>query len=77
VRNFPFILLSTGLGLGGWGAWFLIVPSILAIVSEAYFIFNVRSGVRVGDILGNTRVYDYKDEHTKFIEQFLKEEESA
>ena len=75
IRNFPFILLCIGIGLKTW-VWFLIVvPVLFALLVETYFIFNVRSGLRVGDVLGNTRVCDYKDEHTKFIEQFLKTEE--
>jgi hypothetical protein len=77
VRNFPFVLLSTGLGLEGFWGWAVLSPAAFCLLLEAYFIFNVRSGVRVGDILANTRVFDYKDEHTKFIEQFLKEEESV
>lgn len=77
VRNFPFILFSWGIGRGGWTAVALLVPAAICVFIEFYFIFNVRSGIRVGDILGVTRVCDYKDEHTKFIEQFLKEEEGV
>jgi len=75
VRNFPFVLLSFGLGRGGWTSAFFLVPCAFCLFVEAYFIFNVRSGIRVGDILGATRVADFKDEHTKFIEQFLREDE--
>ncbi len=77
VRNFPFIVLSTAMMLKGQWWWIVEVPLIMWLALEAFFIFNLRSGMRVGDVLGSTRVNDYKDEHTKFIEQFLKEEESA
>lgn len=73
IRNLPVILVSMGLGFSGPGRWILLAPGIIWSVLEVYFIFNLRSGVRVGDIFGNTRVFDYKDEHTQFIEQFLKE----
>jgi len=77
VRNFPFIIFSIGLGRSGWFAYICLMISVICIFIEAYFIFAVRSGIRVGDIIGASRVCDYKDEHTKFIEQFLKEEESV
>lgn len=77
VRNIPFILLSTAMVLRGQWWWMVEIPLIIWIALESFFIFSLRSGLRVGDILGNTRVADYKDEHTKFIEQFLKEEEST
>jgi uncharacterized RDD family membrane protein YckC len=77
VRNFPFVLLSWGIGRSGWVAALCLLPAVVCLFIESYFIFSVRSGVRVGDIIGSTRVADYKDEHTKFIEQFLKEEEAV
>lgn len=73
VRNIPMLLLSASLGLSGLWQWLLFTPAMLLCVLEAYFIFSLRSGIRVGDIFSNTRVFDYKDEHTQFIEQFLKE----
>jgi len=76
IRNLPFLLASWGIGLHNWNWIVLVLPSLALILFESYLIFNVRSGIRAGDILGNTRVADFKDEHTKFIEQFLKEEES-
>lgn len=54
---------------------FFLGSGVAMLAAEAYFVFTLRTGIRVGDILGNTRVFDYKDEHTKFIEQFLKKEE--
>ena len=77
VRNFSLILLATGVSMNLWWASALVtIPTTLAVILEVYFIFNVRSGLRVGDVLGTTRVADFKDEHTKFIEQFLKEEDA-
>ena len=77
LRNIPFIIASWGIGLTNWTWIFLVLPALGMTLFESYLIFNVRSGLRVGDILGNTRVADFKDEHTKFIEQFLKEEETT
>ncbi len=75
LRNFPFIVLSANLGREGLLPTVLLGLALTAITAEAYFAFTLRTGIRVGDVLGYTRVYDYKDEHTKFIEQFLKKEE--
>lgn len=77
ARNIPCILLSMGLGCSGFLQWIFMGIGLAWCALETYFIFNLRSGVRVGDIFGNTRVFDYKDEHTQFIEQFLKESEST
>lgn len=77
IRNLPLIV-------GTWGWYYLGIESLviwafmgLWIVMELYFIYNLRSGVRVGDVIAGTRVWDYKDLHTRFLEQFLKEEEHA
>ncbi len=75
LRNFPFIIAAISIGLAGRWAWIPMIPVLSWIGLEIYFIFHIRSGLRVGDILGGTRVADFKDEHTRFIEQFLKEEE--
>jgi uncharacterized RDD family membrane protein YckC len=76
IRNLPFSVLSvaifkTGLLWTGLGAIAMVV-----VLFESYFVFILRSGIRIGDILGYTRVYDFKDIHTQFIEQFLKKEEA-
>jgi len=73
VRNLPFVLLTWGFGLPNFWEWAVLAPAAAWIAIETYFVFNLRSGVRVGDIFANTRVFDYKDEHTQFIEQFLKD----
>ena len=73
IRNFPFAQISVGLFLSSYWSWLLIPPGILWLMGETYFIFKLKTGLRMGDILAGTRVFDYKDEHTKFIEQFLKE----
>lgn len=77
IRNIPFILFTTALFKTGfiWGV--ISLGSLGAILIETYFIFILRSGVRVGDVLAYTRVFDFKDVHTQFIEQFLKKEEGA
>jgi uncharacterized RDD family membrane protein YckC len=75
LRNFAFIVLSANLGREGLVPTVFLGLSLTAITAEAYFAFTLRTGIRVGDVLGYTRVFDYKDEHTKFIEQFLKKEE--
>lgn len=76
IRNFPFALLTAALFKGGF-LWSLAgLIAFFCIVFETYFIFILRSGIRIGDILAYTRVFDYKDVHTQFIEQFLKKEES-
>lgn len=75
LRNLPFIGVTMSIGLLGVWSWLPLLPLFAWIALECYFIFHIRSGIRVGDVLGGTRVADYKDEHTRFIEQFLKEEE--
>ncbi len=77
VRNIPFILMSLGISSGSWLARGTLAVALLGIAVETYFIFILRSGIRVGDIMGNTRVFDYRDEHTQFIEQFLKKREGT
>jgi uncharacterized RDD family membrane protein YckC len=74
VRNLPFFMLVLGWAFHGWAQWIILAPALAWIGLETYFIFTLRSGIRIGDIFANTRVYDYKDEHTQFIEQFLKED---
>ena len=74
TRNFPFLMFFVALQLPSFYSYVLGVVALCAVIVESYFVFAVRSGIRVGDMIGNTRVSDYKDEHTKFIEQFLKED---
>ena len=75
IRNIVFAIFCTALVKTGlfWGLVGLVCA--IGILLESYFILILRSGIRVGDILGYTRVFDYKDIHTQFIEQFLKKEE--
>ena len=75
IRNFPFLILSvcifyfdTILGFAG------ILLAILFISIETYFVLLISSGVRIGDILSTTRVQDFRDQHMRFIEQYLKED---
>lgn len=77
VRNLPFALLTAALFKTGflWGLVGLV--SVALLLLESYFVFTLRSGIRVGDVLGYTRVFDFKDIHTQFIEQFLKKEENT
>lgn len=75
IRNLLFAIFIAALVKTGflWSVIALICS--LGILLEGYFVIVLRSGIRVGDILGYTRVFDYKDVHTQFIEQFLKKEE--
>jgi uncharacterized RDD family membrane protein YckC len=73
IRNLPFAQVSIGLFCPGVLPWLLIPPAALWLLGETYFIFKLKTGLRIGDVLAGTRVFDYKDEHTQFIEQFLKE----
>ncbi len=74
IRNIPVILLIWGIFCSGFLGWLIFTIAALVAGFESYFIYTLKTGVRVGDIVSNTRVFDYKDEHTKFIEQFLKDE---
>jgi uncharacterized RDD family membrane protein YckC len=77
IRNIAFAILCTATLKVGF-LWSIVMAlSIVALAFETYFVFTLRSGIRVGDILGYTRVFDYKDIHTQFIEQFLKKEENS
>ena len=76
IRNFLFALLAASLVKSGMIWSLVMVLSFVLGAMEAYFVFILRSGIRVGDILSYTRVFDYKDVHTQFIEQFLKKEEN-
>ncbi len=76
IRNIVFAIFCVALVKTGlfWGL--VSLACIVAILLESYFIMTLRSGIRIGDILGYTRVFDFKDIHTQFIEQFLKKDES-
>lgn len=71
VRNLPFFQVNLGFLLGGIFGFLLVGSGLLWLALETYFTFQISTGVRVGDVLGYTRVFDYKDAHTQFIEQFL------
>ena len=75
IRNFCFIALSFGFRIHAWWGTLLLFPVFLIVGLEVYFIFSLKSGIRFCDVLSATRVADYKDEHTQFIEQFLKEDD--
>ena len=75
IRNFPFILLSisifyfdTLIGFSG------VIFAILLLALETYFVLLIQTGIRIGDVLSTTRVQDYRDQHMRFIEQYLKED---
>ncbi len=76
TRNFLFVLLSLGFRITSWYGPLVLFPVFLLLALEVYFIFSLKSGIRFCDVLAGTRVADYKDQHTMFIEQFLKEEEN-
>ena len=74
IRNLPFAVFTWGLHVQSFVGWLLISLSLFAIVVESYFVFQIRSGIRTGDILAGTRVVDFQDPHTLFLAQLLKEE---
>ncbi len=75
IRNVPFMLCSLGVAGTSLISTGLLALGVALVALETYFIFVLRSGIRVGDVVGNTRVFDFRDEHTQFIEQFLKKRE--
>jgi uncharacterized RDD family membrane protein YckC len=76
IRNLPFVVLSLAVNTQGFWAWLWLIIGFTLTVFEFYFIVNLRSGIRLGDVIASTRVFDYKDEHTLFIEQFLKDDDA-
>lgn len=76
IRNFAFALLTAALFRTGFLWSVVALVSMASLLFETYFVFTLRSGIRVGDILAYTRVFDFKDVHTQFIEQFLKKEDA-
>lgn len=77
VRNLPVIFLSLGMGGRGWLQGLFFIVGLPWCLLESYFIFRLRSGLRIADVFAHTRVFDFKDEHTQFIEQFLREPENV
>jgi uncharacterized RDD family membrane protein YckC len=73
IRNLPCVLLNLALIFERSGQFWTLLLAGLWVTLETYFIFSLRSGIRMGDIFANTRVCDYRDEHTQFIERFLKD----
>lgn len=76
IRNLPFFQVNVGLMWGGFLGFLMVATGIAWLALETYFTFQVSTGIRVGDVLGYTRVFDYKDTHTQFIEQFLLDDAS-
>lgn len=75
IRNIPFAILCISifhynhiLGFSG------VILSILMLALETYFVLLIQTGIRIGDVLSVTRVQDYRDQHMRFIEQYLKED---
>ncbi len=60
-RNLPFALILFFSGFPVlWGlSLILVVPTILL---EIYLVYSLDTGVRVGDIMGNTLVTEYHEE---------------
>lgn len=60
VRNLPFVV-----GILCLSQAFLLIPLILFVLPviglEVYLIFSIETGVRLGDIVANTLVYEYSD----------------
>jgi uncharacterized RDD family membrane protein YckC len=74
VRNLPNILFMIFLYTNFPFNYFFQLVFASCMIVELYFVRKLKTGVRVGDVLGSTRVFDYKDEHTLFIEQLLRDD---
>lgn len=75
IRNLPFILLSISIFSYNHIAGFSgVILAIIILALETYFVLLVQTGIRIGDVLSTTRVQDYRDQHMRFIEQYLKED---
>jgi len=73
LRNFPFVILSLSLSFNGFWLYLFTSLTVILLCIETYFVLSVTSGLRVGDILSHSRVFDYKDRHTRFLEKYLSE----
>lgn len=75
IRNVPFILLSVSLfhydHIAGFSG---VILAIILLALETYFVLLIQTGIRIGDVLSTTKVQDYRDQHMRFIEQYLKED---
>jgi uncharacterized RDD family membrane protein YckC len=76
VRNLPLILLLMLLYVHVPLKFLFEALFLFCLFVEVYFVRKLKTGIRVGDVLGSTRVFDYKDEHTLFIEQLLRDEKA-
>lgn len=61
LRNFPFVLLWAISFIPVFWAFalFIAVPVVLL---ECYLIYMIDSGVRLGDVMGNTLVVEHREE---------------
>jgi hypothetical protein len=62
VRNIPFSIsvLCAGAPL----LWFvLILVGLPLVLMETYLVLSLDSGIRLGDVLGNSNVIEYADEN--------------
>jgi len=62
VRNFPF-LLAVLLAATPWLWVLFIVVGLPLIALEVYLLCALDSGIRLGDVLGNTVVIEYLEEN--------------
>lgn len=61
LRNFPITLAILFISLPVlWGLLILLVIPVFAL--EVYLLMTLDSGVRLGDVLGNTLVVEYLDD---------------
>jgi len=61
IRNLPFVLAILFTSSPFLWILLLLIP-LPGLLLETYLIFSLDSGVRVGDVLGNTLVIEYIDE---------------
>jgi len=57
IRNFPFVVLVT-CALIPFLWLFLIIVALPWVILELYLVWNLETGIRVGDVLANTYVLD-------------------
>jgi len=73
IRNFPFWILQLALLFNDSLFFWILAPfAIASLAIEIFFVMTLKSGTRVGDVIGYTRVLEFKDTHTRFLEKYLK-----
>ncbi len=66
-RNFPLALGVVCASLSVFWIFFILL-CVPALGLELYLLFSLESGVRLGDVLGNTLVVEYVDSQVETVE---------